>query len=33
MAEPDLFSLLPAASPQDRMRELQTSLERHDQLY
>lgn len=33
MAEPDLFSLSPAPSPQDRMRELQTSLERHDQLY
>ena len=33
MAEPDLFSISPAFSPQDRMRELQTSLERHDQLY
>ena len=31
MAEPDLFSLSP--SPQERMRELHTSLERHDQLY
>ncbi len=33
MAEPDLFSFSPTPSPQDRMRELQTSLERHDQLY
>ncbi len=33
MVEPDLFSFSPAPSPQDRMRELQTSLQRHDQLY
>jgi DNA ligase (NAD+) len=35
MAEPDLFSFSPApvAGPQDRMRELQTSLQHHDQLY
>jgi DNA ligase (NAD+) len=33
MAEPDLLSFSPAPSPQDRMRELQTALERHDQLY
>ncbi len=33
MAEPDLFSLNTSPAPQDRMRELQTSLERHDQLY
>jgi DNA ligase (NAD+) len=33
MAEPDLFSFSPTPSPQDRMRELQTSLTRHDQLY
>ena len=31
MAEPDLFSQVP--NPQDRIRELRTSLERHDQLY
>ncbi|MEY4569873.1 MAG: hypothetical protein RLZZ398_1312 [Verrucomicrobiota bacterium] len=31
MAEPDLFSQVP--HPQDRIRELRTSLERHDQLY
>ncbi len=33
MAEPDLFSFSPTPSPLDRMRELQSSLERHDQLY
>ena len=33
MAEPDLFSFSPVPSPQDRMRELQTSLQHHDQLY
>ena len=33
MAESDLFSFSPAPSQQDRMRELQTSLQRHDQLY
>ena len=33
MAEPDLFSLSPAPSPEPRMRGLQTSLEHHDRLY
>ncbi len=33
MAELDLFSFSPTPSPQDRMRELQALLERHDQLY
>ncbi len=33
MAEPDLFSFATATAPQDRIRELQTSLSHHDQLY
>ncbi|MEX1115522.1 MAG: hypothetical protein WEB53_09745, partial [Akkermansiaceae bacterium] len=33
MAEPDLFSFFPAPGPKERIHELQTSLERHDQLY
>jgi hypothetical protein len=33
MAEPDLFSFSKSPAPQDRIRELQSLLERHDELY
>jgi NAD-dependent DNA ligase len=33
MAEPDLFSSLPTASPESRIRELRSSLDHHNRLY